>query len=207
MEESKTMYPRVKVREEKEEDEEFVVDEDNSFVQEETCSLPLFRILESVSLEEQSSHGISSPIDGGKKSQNDFSPSVVRIPAEVAPSIPMSKGGKNNKEIDEDTRIRASSIPRPRAVISSPDNDRMIGSRKCSARALSSNLKKSNLDQKSPAQDKVNCIKAATPMSTRRGSHESVDHKSLPVEKKGPQLTVPNRKTSLRKEKPSWVPI
>ncbi|XP_043722641.1 uncharacterized protein LOC122669838 [Telopea speciosissima] len=206
MEESKTMYPRVKVREEKEEDEEFVVDEGNSFVQEK-CSLPLFRILESVSLEEHSLPGISSPIDGGKESQYVFSPSFARVLVEAAPSISMSKGGKNNKEIDEETRIRASSVPRPRAVISSPDNDWMIGSRNRLASERSSNLKKCSLDQKSPAQVKVNCIKAATHMSTRKGSHESGDRKNRLNEKKGPQLTVPNQKTYLRKGKPSLVAI
>ncbi|KAJ4954559.1 hypothetical protein NE237_011342 [Protea cynaroides] len=181
MEDSKTMYPRVKVRQDKEDDEEFVVD-DNSFAQEGTCSLPLCRILESTSIEEHSLLGISSAIDAGKESENDFPPSIARVPNEATPSISMSKGGKNNKEIDDETRIRASSIPRPRAVISSPDNDWMIGSRNHLPRERSSNLKKHN------------CVKAAIPVSTRIGSHESGDHKSHSNEKKGPHLTLPKQK-------------
>ncbi|XP_043705559.1 uncharacterized protein LOC122655431 [Telopea speciosissima] len=190
---------KVKVREEKEEDDEFFVPEDESFVQEVTCSLPLFRILESVSLQEHSSvPGVSSVIHSGKESQNDSSPSVARIPDEATTSISISKGVKNCKEIVEDIRIRASSIPRPRAVISSPDNDWMIGSRNRLPRERSSNLKKNNLGQKSPNQVKDKCIRA---------SGQSSDHKSCLNETKAPELKVPKQKTFLRKGKPGSMVV
>ncbi|KAJ4969427.1 hypothetical protein NE237_016128 [Protea cynaroides] len=193
MEKSTRMYPRVKVRVEKEEDEEFLVEEDEFFVQKETCFLPLFRILDSVSVQKRSLSGISSVSGSGNRSQNDSSPSVAGVPANATTSFATSKGSrvKNNNEIDEETRIRASPVPRPRAVISSPENDWMIGSRNRLAREQSPNLKKNNLSQKSPAQDKFKCIRAAGLISTRKGSDERRN------EKKGSQLKVPKKKTFL----------
>ncbi|KAJ6898486.1 hypothetical protein NC652_025108 [Populus alba x Populus x berolinensis] len=70
------------------------------------------------------------------KGHQDVSPPIVaRIPKSYVPNVIMPKvsvseeaGKKSNSTEEDRLNIRASSIPRPRAVLSSPDNDAVIGS-------------------------------------------------------------------------------
>ncbi|KAJ6430267.1 hypothetical protein OIU84_021634 [Salix udensis] len=66
--------------------------------------------------------------------QDESPPPIARIPKSYSPTVIMprvsvSEGTdkKNNFTEEDRPNIRASSIPRPRAVLSSPDNDAVIG--------------------------------------------------------------------------------
>ncbi|KAF8388286.1 hypothetical protein HHK36_026952 [Tetracentron sinense] len=200
------VYPKVKVREQAQ-DDQIVARE-----KEESSSL-LLEILESLSLQDRCSPGFSSVTDSAKEYQNDSPPSVARIPESYIPNLAMplisgSKGaGKNNKESKDDTRpnIGSSSVLRPRAVLSSPDNDGMIGSKNKLTRERPSALKNNNLGQSSPAQCKVmpRRVIAESPVKTRRVSKEAADDNGNLKEKKGPELTVRRQKACLRRGKPS----
>ncbi|KAK9280876.1 hypothetical protein L1049_003767 [Liquidambar formosana] len=148
------MYPRVKVREQ-EQDDSFSPEDDSS-------SLLLLKVFESLSVQD-----CCSPEKGN---ENDSPPLVTKIPKTRVPNLAMplnsvSKGAsqlpetkKNNKHVVDDAKpnARASSIPRPRAVVSSPDNDGMIGNmnKLISRRPLT--LEKQHPIKKSPDQAKVN---------------------------------------------------
>ncbi|KAK1266557.1 hypothetical protein QJS04_geneDACA000083 [Acorus gramineus] len=124
------MYPKVKVRTE---DEPIVVKQD-------TPSPPICKF-GSLSIEE--CYSLFVAIASGVDEFQDYSSPASATPSDTLPPRipkPTFSGSKvkNNQEKNEDSRtnIRASSAPRPRAVISSPDNDGMIGSQneKSSAR-------------------------------------------------------------------------
>ncbi|OVA02319.1 hypothetical protein BVC80_9099g119 [Macleaya cordata] len=193
------VYPKVKVREQEEEDD------DDFRLQEEKNSLMLLKVFESLALKVQNSPG--------KEYQSDSPPSVARIPKFyspilAAPSISSSKGEqKNEKQIEEDTKsnIRASSVPRPRAVLSSPDNDGLIGHINQLSRERPSVLKKNGLGENPRAQSKVNprCVKARSPINTRREPKETTDSKTYLNIMRSPDLTVPKQKACLRKVKAS----
>ncbi|KAL5996873.1 hypothetical protein ACLOJK_007796 [Asimina triloba] len=93
------------------------------------------------------------------------------VPITPMPSIAVCKGPqhkeKNVKEIDLDhrTNIRASPIPRPRAVLSSPDNDGMIGNRNKLLRERQSVLKTRNSGPGTVAQGKT-ILKKDSPTAT-----------------------------------------
>ncbi|XP_058101452.1 uncharacterized protein LOC131245780 isoform X2 [Magnolia sinica] len=195
------MYPRVKVKGEE-------VKEGPVATQEDRSSL-LLRVFESLSLHDRHSPG---------NEYRDNSPPHARIPKSYVPITPMpsvaaSKGtarplkGKNNKEIDADskTNIRASSVPRPRAVLSSPDNDGMIGSRNKLSRGRHSVLKTRNSDHVTLTQGKT-ILKKDSPSNTRRVSKEA-DSKPHPKEKHATEQTVPQQKVHLRKGKPSTAGV
>ncbi|CAO2831996.1 unnamed protein product [Amaranthus hypochondriacus] len=106
------MYPKVKVRS---------LEEDND-----NFDFPIIPIqgFDSFSIRDS-----SPPVKGVKSAV-----SVARIPRSYIPrsitpppSLPTSAANKSELEQDgRKPRIRASSIPRPRAVISSPDNDQIL---------------------------------------------------------------------------------
>ncbi|RZC81470.1 hypothetical protein C5167_044046 [Papaver somniferum] len=110
-------YPKVKVRSE---------DDDFCSHKEKNC-LMLLKVFETLSLQVQASPG--------KELENDIPPSVARVPklyspVLAVPSTSSAKGAqKHEKQIEEDTKSNngASSVLRPRAVLSSPYNDGMIG--------------------------------------------------------------------------------
>lgn len=119
-----------------------------------------------------------------KDNQNHSSPSPARI---TKVHVPNSRGQSNSacqgptKNIDgtnKNTRpnIKANPALRPRAVLSSPDNDGMIGSRN---RFLEDKSSKS-IRVKLPAQAKVmdNQVKTARLLNTKEGSKEISEDKS-----------------------------
>ncbi|CAA0817465.1 Unknown protein [Striga hermonthica] len=110
------MYPKVKVRVQREEDD----DDQYGY---EKSSLESLKAFEWLSLHHSSSSD-ESPV------------SVVRVPRAYAPKSPApgflsSKDTKEKKAVVEGNwkSARPASAPRPRAVLSSPDNDGLIGSK------------------------------------------------------------------------------
>ncbi|KAL6522791.1 hypothetical protein OROHE_016638 [Orobanche hederae] len=124
------MYPKVKVRIEREEDDQFAY---------ENTSLESLKAFEWLSLHHSSSL--------------DESPtSVARVPRSYAPKSPnpsflTSKVANKKKAVAEENRknLRPASAPRPRAVLSSPVigtyNDGIIGSKPRTRGKLVSGLK------------------------------------------------------------------
>ncbi|KAH1129828.1 hypothetical protein J1N35_001206 [Gossypium stocksii] len=111
------MYPTVKVRVQEEEEDHFPPHNNNHH----EPSLFL-RLLESLSKQEKENKINSPP-----------SNSISSITNAYITSPTPKDGGtvkKNKKQIGKDMKsnVKASSVLPPRAVLSSPDNDRMIGS-------------------------------------------------------------------------------
>ncbi|KAG2721962.1 hypothetical protein I3760_02G106800 [Carya illinoinensis] len=143
----------------------------------------------------------------------DLSPlCVAKIPMSYVPNAPMPtisepEGvGKNDKKIDKDDNInnRASSILRPRAILSSPDNDVTIGNKNRSKKVKQpSPLKNPNLVQ----SRHVHCKAISSGITERpfntRISKDADDGKSDLRGKKGSALSVPSQKKYLRTVKPS----
>ncbi|KAI3984683.1 hypothetical protein MKX01_039300 [Papaver californicum] len=178
-----TKYPKVKVRSE---------DDDFCSHKEKNC-LMLLKVFETLSLQVQASPG--------KELENDSPPSVARVPKLyspilAAPSTSSSKGAqKYEKQIEEDTKSNsgASSVLRPRAVLSSPDNDGMIGHINQLSRVRPSATKKKDLGEKSRVPSKVN----------PRCSKETSDTKVFLNITRSPDLAVPKQKSGPRKVKAS----
>ncbi|XP_052206414.1 uncharacterized protein LOC127810875 isoform X2 [Diospyros lotus] len=161
---TKTMYPKVKVREEEDDD---------------VINVHALDGLQSLSI-----HDVDSPV---REFEDDSPASIVRIPKSyipgaTSPTIPLSRGeGENDSKKkaleDKKTNTRASSVPRPRAVLSSPDNDVMIRSRNKAKTGLLSGLKDNDSCQNRHTQCKVTPRRSAfeTTKTTRRVSVEVAD--------------------------------
>ncbi|XP_060180990.1 uncharacterized protein LOC132610672 isoform X2 [Lycium barbarum] len=156
------MYPRVKVRVQKEEDDEYAYE-----------SLPSLKAFESLSISDFSS-------------SDDSPTSVVRIPRACILSpdrhgLPLSTGRTkdNSQNIfgGSKTNPRATSVPRPRAVLSSPDNDQMISTRRKTKAEVISGLKNHNACQN---RHHIKCnafpksIQAENLTSGHKGSNKTV---------------------------------
>ncbi|KAK2455222.1 hypothetical protein QL285_002697 [Trifolium repens] len=110
------MYPRVKVRVTEQED--YLYPENDSGI------LAFLKLIESLHFEEE---------ENQSKSQPSISTNTKACPKHIITRrfTPSTKGIlKNSKRVSEVPKenTRASSIIRPRAVLSSPDNDELIGS-------------------------------------------------------------------------------
>ncbi|XP_042974274.1 uncharacterized protein LOC122305793 isoform X6 [Carya illinoinensis] len=115
---------------------------------------------------------------------------------------------KNNfKHVSTNSKsnVRANSVLRPRAVLSSPDNDGMIGS-------INKLMEDRSLDHSKkermalPAQIKTvhNQVKAAVPLNTRKGSKEVSDRKSgIKQRKSGPEPVTQKQKPRVGEGKSS----
>nr|XP_047977101.1 uncharacterized protein LOC125219229 [Salvia hispanica] len=109
------MYPKVKVRVQREDADQYAYEKN---------SLQSLKAFEWLSLNHSSS-------------SDDSSRPVVRVPQSYVPLSPppsfyRSKEETNKKNADVkdgQKSLRATSAPRPRAVLSSPDNDEIIGQR------------------------------------------------------------------------------
>ncbi|THG19758.1 hypothetical protein TEA_008312 [Camellia sinensis var. sinensis] len=155
----------------------------------------------------------SSPFFIVWECEDDSPPSIVRIPKSyiansAIPMIPLPKGeGKssNKKKAMEDSRpnIRSSPIPRPRAVLSSPVNDGVIGGRNKAKIEVLSGLKDHNLRQTRHTQCKVIPRRSTveTPITTKRESKEAADGKTDLEQKKGSAKANPRQRADLRKGK------
>ncbi|KAJ7955485.1 Atp-dependent rna helicase dbp-7 [Quillaja saponaria] len=126
------MYPKVKVRVERDQ-------EDHPALHDDDLGL---KALVSLSI-----HESSSPVRDRKDSS--LTPNA-KVPLSYVPHVPIPRvpvseglgfcsslaieslafaGAENNNIYEDKVNIRASTIPRPRAVLSSPDNDVMIGNK------------------------------------------------------------------------------
>ncbi|KAK9991689.1 hypothetical protein SO802_026674 [Lithocarpus litseifolius] len=126
----------------------------------------------------------------------------------VMPTISASEGaGEIDKKIDEDDKIsiRASSILRPRAVLSSPDNDVMIGNKNGIKAKRPSGLKNHNLVQSRHAQCKIISSNITECTVHTRKSKDADDSKGDLRGKKRSTIAVPSQKRYLRTNKPSSV--
>lgn len=100
-----------------------------------------------------------------KKCQNDSNLPHLRVSESNDKNLlrpaTASSNGANNDALDEDNRtnIRASSIPMPRAVLSSPDNDGLIGSQNQQIREKQSLLRRQTLKSNSIASQQNQLIK------------------------------------------------
>ncbi|XP_012077601.1 uncharacterized protein LOC105638418 [Jatropha curcas] len=136
------------------------------------------------------------------KEFQDVSPTpTARIPKSYVPNIVLpaesaSEGADKKGDVDEENRpkIRASSVPRPRAVISSPDNDAVIGN-KNKPKAL----KNHNSIQNRHTHCKVVQTRAVdeSPLNTRK-SNNNTDRKFDLKGKKGP---VPGPATAISSQR------
>ncbi|KAK9725584.1 hypothetical protein RND81_05G154900 [Saponaria officinalis] len=84
------------------------------------------------------------------KGNNQASPLVAKVPnlqiqRSITPPNVLPKAKKKSElNSDETVKIRASSIPRPRAVVSSPDNDQLLASKNRTRIERPSGLKSHN---------------------------------------------------------------
>ncbi|PIA40002.1 hypothetical protein AQUCO_02500013v1 [Aquilegia coerulea] len=186
------MYPRVKVRVQEE------PEKDQYEVQKENSSLLLLNNFNSPSSND-------NLLTGNECASVSPSP-VARIPKSYVPSFTTpsisSSKGKNDKEIeDKRPNIRASSVPPPRAVLSSPDNDGIIGNRNQLTGERHTIMKRSNLGERTDSQEKVNTriLKAKDSTKMRTGSKETLNNKSRLKLKQSPELNVTKQSGYLRK--------
>ncbi|KAK1362627.1 hypothetical protein POM88_047101 [Heracleum sosnowskyi] len=183
----KKMYPKVKVRDEAQD-----VDEDD-------YATRFYKALDALSLQ-------NFPSPPVKELEDNSLPSVVRIPKSyvskpIMPLAPVSKGSAksiNRKIVEEEKQnIRASSVPRPRAVLSSPDNDGLLKSKQKSRQEISSGLKNHNQRQNRHAQCKVIPTSIDAINRTREANeaaHSRINPKVIRV-----SPSEPNNKAYLRK--------
>jgi len=190
------MYPKVKVREHEEDDQiAFYVHEG-----------PL------EDFESLHTYDLNSSVT---EFDDDSPRSVVRIPKSYISNsdipmtpLPKAEGKRDNKVKDaEDSKpdVKVASVLRPRAVLSSPDNDGVIRNRNKAKADLLSGLKNHNLCQNRHTRCKVTPKRSTSENSiTKKG--ESREVAAIKSELKGRRrstLTEPTQKVNLRKGKPN----
>ncbi|KAK9993349.1 hypothetical protein SO802_023052 [Lithocarpus litseifolius] len=184
------MYPTMKVRVNEQDDQFPPRNHDNG-------SMLFLSLMDSLSIQAKENR-IDSPssIAGVTK---------ARVPNFSAQLISMSKGTvkKNNKQVDKSgEQNRANSAPRPRAILSSPDNDGMIGSWN---KLMEEKYSDYSIKKKMQAQTKVvhNQVKAARPLNTKKVSHGVSDDKSGPKQRKLHEPVIQKQKPRFREGKSS----
>ncbi|KAK8289163.1 hypothetical protein V6Z12_D07G173600 [Gossypium hirsutum] len=185
------MYPRVKVRVQEEEEDHFPPHNNNHH----EPSLFL-SFLESLSKQEKENKINSPP-----------SNSISSITKAYITSPTPKDGGtvkKNKKQIGKDMKsnVKASSVLPPRAVLSSPDNDRMIGSINKLDYASSSASKKRPADVGTPSSPNIGKgPKPKTENIITKGGYNTDIVKPTPDSDvgKGPKAKNPGLAASTRK--------
>ncbi|KAH7522001.1 hypothetical protein FEM48_Zijuj07G0091600 [Ziziphus jujuba var. spinosa] len=147
------------------------------------------------------------------KIPKSYMPSVA-IPTISVPEIPKSESSslaeaeKKNEKFEEDNQqnIGASSIPRPRAVVSSPNNDVVIGNKNRVKTERPSVLKNRKTIQNRHALRKVIPSRTAENSMNMKKSKEVPDESNLKG-KKASAVTVPSQRRNPRTGKPSSIRI
>ncbi|KAL9436167.1 hypothetical protein AB3S75_022258 [Citrus x aurantiifolia] len=144
------MYPRPRVRIKEQQQEEEKA-ENHFSPPNDKGSILFLRVLESLALADSSST---------KENQSGSPPSIARIKKACN-----SASKDISKDIKQNHKVR--SVMRPRAVLSSPDNDRLIGNGiKFDNKRCSSSTKKLILDRQNKMPAKTTPVKAVTPPAT-----------------------------------------
>ncbi|KAF8016612.1 hypothetical protein BT93_H1973 [Corymbia citriodora subsp. variegata] len=155
-------------------------------------------------------HDFDSPVQGHQVFRQ-CTARVQKSSMENALRYPASEG-KSESTSDEDSKpnIRASTVPRPRAVLSSPDNDVMIGKKNKRIVERPSALKNNNTLQSRNGQPKDISKEAvySEPKSTRKPT-ETTDDKILSRQTKEPanRAVAVSQRTRPQARKPSFVQI
>ncbi|KAL5792681.1 hypothetical protein ACOSP7_001275 [Xanthoceras sorbifolium] len=194
------MYPRVRVRVQEQQDGQVSPPNDRG-------PFLFLRLLESLSLQD-----CSLP----KENHCNSSPANAKVTMTCVPDVKLESDSasteKNNTDIHKDTKLnaRVSSIPRPRAVLSSPENDGMIGNRNKLQKytTFSSPKKLNSTEQKMRAQTAAipNPVKTRSPLSARKGSRDAMsDNKRALTQTKLSKSGIQRRKASLQEGKPSSI--
>lgn len=192
------MYPKVKVK----------VRDDSGDRDDVKRDVPKSPLLGLKALDYLSLHDFDSPV----QEHQVFRPRTARVQKssmENALRYPVSEG-KSESTSDEDSKlnIRASTVPRPRAVLSSPDNDVMIGKKNKRIVERPSALKNNNPLQLRNGQPKDISKEAVYygPKSTRKPK-ETTDDKILSRRTKEPanRAVAASQRTLPQTRKPSFV--
>ncbi|XP_009621921.1 uncharacterized protein LOC142168694 [Nicotiana tabacum] len=129
---------------------------------------------------------------------------TYRVQSHKLQSEKIWRNKDNNQNISggSKTNARATSVPRPRAVLSSPDNDQMIRTRGKTKAELISGLKSHNLCQNrhhTRCKTFPKSIQAENPISGNKGSKETADAKLDPRPRGGLVKADQSEKTHLHK--------
>ncbi|KAH7522007.1 hypothetical protein FEM48_Zijuj07G0092200 [Ziziphus jujuba var. spinosa] len=154
-----------------------------------------------------------------EEEEEDVSPpSIAKVPKSYMPSVAIptisvpEEAEKKNEKFEEDNQqnIRASSIPRPRAVLSSPSpsayNDVVIGNKNRVKTERPSVLKNRKTIQNRHALCKVIPSRTAENSMNMKKSKEVPDESNLKG-KKASAVTVPSQRRNPRTGKPSSIRI
>ncbi|KAJ6771434.1 hypothetical protein OIU74_017809 [Salix koriyanagi] len=146
----------------------------------------------------------------------DVSPPITaRIPKShvsnvIMPRVSVSEEAekKNNSTKEERLNIRASLIPRPRAVLSSPDNDAVIGNniRTKVARPTASKNNKLMDSRHEPCKVVAGQITDVSPTNTRKSKNTSDNKSELKVKKWSP-TEVSSQRRKIATDKPRFMRI
>ncbi|KAH1096447.1 hypothetical protein J1N35_013368 [Gossypium stocksii] len=189
------MYPRVKVKEQDQDDQRVIKD----------SVLSLKDVL------------FLSMLDSyfpGKRHEDDVSPMpTARIPKSYhAPEVDKhsdstSEEAEQNKTKaeEEETRpnIRVSSTPRPRAIISSPDNDALIRNKnKIEGRQRTASKNHNTVQNRHTTRTH---IFGKSPVRTNKSNDGGGDDCNVEIKgKKGSRPTVSSRRKHLITQRPGW---
>ncbi|KAI3413009.1 uncharacterized protein J3R85_016650, partial [Psidium guajava] len=194
------MYPKLKVR--------VKVRDDSGDRDDVKRDVPRSPLLGLKALDYLSLHDFDSPVQEHQVFRQ-CTARVEKISMQNAPRYPVSEG-KSESTSDEESKlnIRASTVPRPRAVLSSPDNDVMIGKKnkrivgRPSALRNNNPLQLRNGQPKDISKEAVYCA----PKSTRKPK-EATDDKILSRRTKEPANTAvaASQRTHPQTRKPSSV--
>ncbi|GMN53321.1 hypothetical protein TIFTF001_022458 [Ficus carica] len=151
-------------------------------------------------------------------------PSIAKVPKSYIPNIAVSPSNdmpkvvsmpkisvlkeaeQDNREADDEDgkqHRRACSIPRPRAVLSSPDNDMVIGNRNRSKTERSSVLKNRKLPQNKHAQCKVIPNTTEDSVKTKKSKEDRDQNESNLKGSKGSVTVCPMPRRQIRDGKPA----
>ncbi|KAK8623827.1 hypothetical protein V6N13_065190 [Hibiscus sabdariffa] len=192
-----SVFPRVKVKEQDQDDQQVIKDYKINYVLS-LKDVPLLSMLDSC-----------FPV----KRHEDVSPMpTARIPKSYLPDVEKysdssSEGSEKSKtkaeaeEKEARPNIRVSSTPRPRAVISSPDNDAVIGYKNKIEGRQRTALKNHNMVQNQHTTRTP--IFARSPVRTNKSKDD--DERNVETKgKKGSRPTVSTRRKHPLSERPSW---
>ncbi|CAK7327317.1 unnamed protein product [Dovyalis caffra] len=149
------------------------------------------------------------------KGHQDVSPTTIAripksyVPNVIMPKVSVSEGTEKKNNFTEDRpNIRASLIPRPRAVLSSPDNDAVIGNNNRTKVARPTASKNNKLIQSRHELCKVvpSQMTDASPTNTRK-SKSTPDNKSELKVKKGSPTEASNQRRKTATDKPHFMRI